>query len=257
MRVYARAPYRHRAIQPTPPHSQRRRDSVSQTARVNATRPVAEPLARRPNGHTTGRRGEATHGCGGREGGGGEEERRPAPNVVSAAPAASLVAANGIEERRRRSGSDDGAGESRGEEQSGGEGGGGGCPTVHGGGRLEGGEERRRKRRGGARHTRTTPTAQPAALMGGRSHEALDTLSTRRQHVSKESCGAPAAYMAEKPFLSPPAERMTLSMLKRTVLDSGLHCPARISSPGFTRKAGDTCTGVFLWRFSKRLYFLM
>jgi len=190
---------------------------------------------------------------------GGEERRRDAPHPTSCLLRQLLPSSQQTASRSGGGEADPTTARGRveGRSRAAARGGGGGCATVHGGGRLEGGEERRRKRRGGARHTRTTPTAQPAALMGGRSHEALDTLSTRRQHVSKESCGAPAAYMAEKPFLSPPAERMTLSMLKRTVLDSGLHCPARISSPGFTRKAGDTCTGVFLWRFSKRLYFLM
>ena len=63
-------------------------------------------------------------------------------------------------------------------------------------------------------------------------------------------------YMPSKPFL-PPCARIILSMLNRTVLESGRHCPARISSPGLTRKQGDTWMGVFLWRFSKRPYFLM
>ena len=64
------------------------------------------------------------------------------------------------------------------------------------------------------------------------------------------------AHMPSKAFL-PPEDRMTLSMLKRTVLESGRHWPARISSPTLTRKAGETWMGVFLWRFSNRLYFLM
>ena len=72
-----------------------------------------------------------------------------------------------------------------------------------------------------------------------------------------QRASAKRAYMPEKPFLSPPAVRSTLSMLKRTVFEIGRHCPARISSPCLTRKAGETWIGVFLWRFSKRWYFLI
>jgi hypothetical protein len=45
---------------------------------------------------------------------------------------------------------------------------------------------------------------------------------------------------------------VTRSTLKRTVFDSGRHCPTVTMSPTSTRNAGETCAARFLWRFSYR-----
>ena len=48
----------------------------------------------------------------------------------------------------------------------------------------------------------------------------------------------------------------TFKTLKRTVFASGRHCPAVMMSPSLGSKAGEQCTAMLLWRFSKRLNFL-
>ena len=57
-----------------------------------------------------------------------------------------------------------------------------------------------------------------------------------------------------KPFVALVAAGITLSVLKRTVLDSGLHCPTTTLSPSRTRKHGDRCALRFECRFSYRMY---
>mmetsp|Transcript_142977 Transcript_142977/g.456873 ORF Transcript_142977/g.456873 Transcript_142977/m.456873 type:complete len:100 (+) Transcript_142977:86-385(+) len=49
----------------------------------------------------------------------------------------------------------------------------------------------------------------------------------------------------------------TLSTLKRTVFESGLHWPTVTMSPSLGSKAGEQWAAMLEWRFSKRLNFLM
>merc|ERR1719324_715777 len=49
----------------------------------------------------------------------------------------------------------------------------------------------------------------------------------------------------------------SFTTLNRTVFARGRHCPTVTMSPSFASKAGEQCTATLLWRFSKRLYFLM
>merc|ERR1719305_325691 len=49
----------------------------------------------------------------------------------------------------------------------------------------------------------------------------------------------------------------TFRTLNRTVLLTGLHCPAVMISPSLASKHGLTCTDTFACLFSNRLYFFM
>jgi hypothetical protein len=79
---------------------------------------------------------------------------------------------------------------------------------------------------------------------------------TEEARLYLPKCGCNLIYIAVNAFLatflSPDPAGMTLITLKRTVFDSGLHCPTMTVSPSLTRKQGDTWADSIECRFSYR-----